>query len=198
MPRDGAALLERSVPLRQRSSWRTAASLLLSGREPHQPDRARQRSGERALAFAQAPPVAAWAVSVALTIAFVSFVFRHDLAAALAPPHDDAPTLRAGAGTLAVPIAATLVLALSKPALPVLALGVLVAVVGRLGVRPSLRAANPLLLLGVLGLALSRDTSTSVARSLSLRWVSGWRKGVGSIQTNTDLWASSCPNRRRS
>jgi arsenical pump membrane protein len=132
--------------------------------------------------------VAAWAVSVAITIVFVSWVFRHDLAAAVSPQDDEAPHFRAGVGTLAVPAAATLVLVLSRPALPVFALGAAVAIVGRLGMRRSLRAANPVLLLGVLGVAvllgaLARGANINLLEHAG-RWETAWIAAGASVLVN--------------
>jgi arsenical pump membrane protein len=132
--------------------------------------------------------VGAWAISVAITILFVALVFRRGLSGALSPRADEVVRLRPGTGTLGVVAAAVLVLALSGPALPVLALGVVVAVGARLGVRRSLRAANPALLLGVLGLAILLGT---VARGIDLRllehagrWETAWVGAGAAVLVN--------------
>jgi arsenical pump membrane protein len=94
----------------------------------------------------------AWAVSVALTIGVVAIAFRRDLRAA-SPAHehlDFAPRL----GTAAVVASVVLVLVLARPALPVLGLGVAVALISHV----SLRAANPWLLLSVFALAVLLGT----------------------------------------
>jgi arsenical pump membrane protein len=95
---------------------------------------------------------AAWAVSVALTIAVVAIAFRRDLREA-SPVHDDAD-FRPRLGTAAVIASVVLVLVLARPALPVLALGVAVALLSHI----SLRAANPWLLLSVFALAVLLGT----------------------------------------
>jgi hypothetical protein len=65
-------------------------------------------------------------------------------------------------------VAAALVLVLSRPALPIFTLGLAVALIGRLGVRRLLRAVNPALLLGVLGLAVLLGTATQERTSCSV------------------------------
>ena len=131
---------------------------------------------------------AAWAVSVAITIVFVSWVFRHDLARVASPAQDEQPDFQPGVGTLAVAVAAALVLVLSRPALPVLALGVAVALIGRLGVRRSLRAANPALLVSVFGLAVLLGTAARAANLHLLehagRWETAWIAAGASVLVN--------------
>ena len=120
----------------------------------------------------------AWCVSVAITIAFVALVFRRDLAdpAARVAEH---VRFRPRAGALAIAVAAVLVLVLARPALPVLALGVVTAIAGRLGARRAAEAANPLLLLGLLAVAvllgaLARATSIGTLLVHSGRWTTAW------------------------
>jgi arsenical pump membrane protein len=132
--------------------------------------------------------VGAWAISVGITILFVACVFRRGLSDATPPCEDEASRLQPGLGTLGVVAAAVLVLVLSRPALPILALGVVVALGARLGVRRSLRAANPALLLGVLGLAILLGTA---ARALDLRllehagrWETAWIAAGASVVVN--------------
>jgi arsenical pump membrane protein len=137
--------------------------------------------------FAQRLGVA-WIVSVAITIVFVCVVFRHDLGRAVSPSRDDPPVFRPRIGTLAAAAAAALVLVLSHPALPVLALGAAAALVGRVGVRGSLRAANPALLLGVLGLAVLLGTAARGANIQLLehagRWETAWLAAAASVVVN--------------
>jgi arsenical pump membrane protein len=124
----------------------------------------------------------AWAVSVALTIAVVAIAFRRDLREA-SPLHDRAeftPRL----GSIAVVLAAVLVLVLARPALPVLGLGLTVALVSRV----SLRAANPWLLLSVFSLAVLLGT---VARHVHIALLDGagrWRTagiaGLAAVAVN--------------
>jgi len=99
----------------------------------------------------------AWAIAVAVTIAFVLVAFRHDLAgrAGGAPERH---LFRPRAGAAGIVVAVALVLALAQPALPVLGLGVAVALAARLPARRGLEIANPAMLLGVLGVAIALGT----------------------------------------
>ena len=128
---------------------------------------------------------AAWGVSIAITIGFVTLVFRRGLDGVR---DGEAVTFQPRVGTIGVVAAAVLVLALSRPALPILALGAVVAIGSRLGARGSVRAANPLLLLGVLGIAVLLGT---VARAANLhilehagRWETAWIAAGGSVLVN--------------
>ncbi|MHB8469377.1 MAG: SLC13 family permease [Gaiellaceae bacterium] len=133
--------------------------------------------------------VAAWAVSVALTIALVAVAFRRDLTRA--ERGDDEPTaLRPRAGAAGVAAAAVLVLVLSQPALPVLALGAAVALASRLRPRALAAAAKPGLLLGVLAVAVALGT---LARSIAGlghlvehagRWETAWLAAAASVLVN--------------
>jgi arsenical pump membrane protein len=131
---------------------------------------------------------AAWAVSVAITIVFVCTAFRRDLGGEASPSEDPPLPFRPGSGTLAVAVAAVLVLVLAQPALPVLALGAAVALVTRLGVRNSARAANPVLLIGVLCLAVLLGTAARAADLRLLehagRWETAWIAAGASIVIN--------------
>jgi len=130
----------------------------------------------------------AWCVSVAITIGFVWVVFRRELAHETA--HElERSGLRVGPGSIGVAAAAVLVLVLAKPALPVLALGLVVALAGRLGVRNAAHAANPLLLLALLatcvGLGtLARTTSVGTLVTHSGRWVTAWAAAGASVAIN--------------
>lgn len=120
----------------------------------------------------------AWGVSVGITIAFVALVFRHDLARPTARVAERVP-FRPRIGALAIALAAVLVLVLARPALPVLALGLATALIGRLGVRPAVEAANPLLLVALLAVAvglgaLARATSIGHALAHTSRWATAW------------------------
>lgn len=120
----------------------------------------------------------AWCVSVALTIAFVAVVFRRDLTRPTARVAERVP-FRPRAGALAIVVAAVLVLALARPALPVLGLGVATALVARLGVRNAVEAANPLLLVSLLAVAvglgaLARATSIGKLAAHTGRWPTAW------------------------
>jgi arsenical pump membrane protein len=120
----------------------------------------------------------AWAVSVAVTILFLAVVFRR----ALRPTSAAAvqrPPFRPRAGTAGVVVATALVLGLGHPALPVLGVGVATALGGRLPVRSAVRAANPLLLGGVLGVAVLLGT---VGRAVS---------GLGHLASHTGRWATA-------
>lgn len=96
----------------------------------------------------------AWIVAVAATAAFLVVAYRRDLVRAASVNPERTP-FRPRAGMAGVAIAAVLVLALAEPALPVLALGVVVALAARLPPRQALESANPALLLGVLGVAVA-------------------------------------------
>jgi arsenical pump membrane protein len=120
----------------------------------------------------------AWIVAVAVTIAFLAVVFRR----ALQPTRTAAvsrPPFRPRAGTAGVAVATGLVLGLGHPALPVLAAGALTALAGRLPPRSAVRAASPLLLGGVLAVAVLLGT---VARAVS---------GLGHLASHTGLWATA-------
>jgi arsenical pump membrane protein len=129
---------------------------------------------------------AAWAVSIAITIGFVALVFRRGLVDG--ERNTEAATFRPRVGTLGAAAAAVLVLALSRPALPVLVLGAVVAIGARLGTRGTLRAASPVLLIGVLGVAVLLGT---VARGAGLhilehagRWETAWIAAGASVLVN--------------
>ena len=123
-----------------------------------------------------------WLVSVGLTTLFVvAFVHRDEHATEVA----QSPTgFRPGIGTAGVVAAAVLVLVLEQPALPVLALGVVVALV----TRTSVRSVNPPLLLGVLALAVLLGAA---ARALGIgplhsgSWATAWLAvGVSAVVNN--------------
>jgi arsenical pump membrane protein len=120
----------------------------------------------------------AWIVAVAVTIVFLALVFRRELDPAVAAV-PERPTFRPRAGTAGVAVATALVLGLSQPALPVLAAGVATALLGRLPLRGAVRAANPLLLGGVLAVAVALGT---VARAVS---------GLGGLAAHTGRWATA-------
>jgi arsenical pump membrane protein len=120
----------------------------------------------------------AWVVAVAVTIAFLAVVFRK----ALQPtptPVTERPPFRPRAGTVGVVVATALVLGLGHPALPVLAAGAATALAGRLPLRRAVRAANPLLLGGVLGVAVLLGT---LARAVS---------GLGHLASHTGRWSTA-------
>jgi len=137
----------------------------------------------------------AWVASVATTVAFLLVAFRRDLRAEERPAGEH-PPFRPRAGTVGVGAAAALVLALARPALPVLALGVAVAGLARVPVRSALRQANPLLLGAVLGVAVALGT---LAREVSAfghlvahagRWETAWL-GVGAAVAVNNLPAAA-------
>jgi arsenical pump membrane protein len=112
----------------------------------------------------------AWIVSVVLTIVVVAIAFRRDLRRSVRVAEEVAFT--PGLGTAAVAVSAVLVLVLPRPALPVLALGIAVALLCHV----SLRAANPWLLLSVFALAVLLGT---LARNVHI----GLLDGAGRWQT---------------
>lgn len=119
----------------------------------------------------------AWAVAVAVTIAFVLVAFRHELSGRARTEPDDT-SFRPRAGTAGIVVAVALVLVLPNPALPVLALGVVVALLVRLPLERALDAANPALLLGVLGIAVALG---ALARSVG--WISTLLDHAGRWET---------------
>jgi len=120
----------------------------------------------------------AWAVSVALTIVFAALL-RGDVHPEPYEPPRFAPRL----GTAAVAVAAVLVLVLARPALPVLALGVAVALV----TRTSPRVLNPPVLAGVFAIAVLLG---ALARAVDLgaltvgRWATAWIAAGSAIVVN--------------
>jgi arsenical pump membrane protein len=131
--------------------------------------------------------VPAWAVAVALTMAFVAVVHRSSLTAR--PGGNGGSSAWRARMLLAIAGAGVLVLVLSRPALPVLALGVAVALGTGVGVRGSLRAANPLLLLGVLGIAvalgaLARAADVGHLVVHSGRWETAWVAAAAAVLVN--------------
>ncbi|MGH2935911.1 MAG: SLC13 family permease [Gaiellaceae bacterium] len=113
----------------------------------------------------------AWGAAVAVTIGFVVLAFRRQLFGRGGPPGERVP-FRPHIGTAGVALAAVLVLTLARPALPVLALGIVVA----LRTQLSLRAASPLLLGGMLMVTVALGT---LARS------------VGGIAIHTGRWSTA-------
>jgi arsenical pump membrane protein len=112
-----------------------------------------------------------WIVSVVLTIAFVALVLRPRRSGE--PAGGWAAAFVPRLGTAAVAVAAVLVLVLANPALPVLALGIVVAVL----TRTSPRAANPPLLAGVLAAAVLLGALARWADLGALttgRWATAW------------------------
>jgi arsenical pump membrane protein len=94
-----------------------------------------------------------WGVAVAVTIVFVLVAFRRELTRVGNTTAWEHVPFVPRAGAAGIVAAAILVLVLANPALPVLALGIAVAVATRL--PQGLMAANPLLLVGVLGVAVA-------------------------------------------
>ncbi len=123
-----------------------------------------------------------WLVSVALTIVFVTVVLQrgeHERS----HPREVAP-FRPRLGTAAVVVAAVLVLVLPQPELPILALGLAVAVL----TRTTLRSANPLLLAGVLAVAVLLGAAARWLHAGPLhagRWATAWiAVGAASLVNN--------------
>jgi arsenical pump membrane protein len=120
----------------------------------------------------------AWVVSVALTIALVSL-----LRGEVHPEPYEPPPFRPALGTASVAAAAVLVLVLARPALPVLVLGVAVALVAK---TPA-RVVNPPLLLGVFAVAVLLG---ALARAVDLgplttgRWTTAWIAAGAAVLVN--------------
>jgi arsenical pump membrane protein len=122
--------------------------------------------------------LASWVLAVTATIVVLGVVYRRSLRESL-PPDVEHPPLRVGPGGVGALAAAVLVLVLGKPALPVLGLGIAVAVVGRLRPRAAYDAVNPPLLIGVLGIAVGLGT---LARTFD---------GLGRLSASAGRWAST-------
>jgi arsenical pump membrane protein len=116
----------------------------------------------------------AWAASVVITIAFVAFL-RGDVHP---EPYARVPFARR-LGTAATVAAAVLVLVLAQPALPLLALGVAVAVLA----RTSPRVVNPPLLAGMFAIAVLLGTIAPAALHLG-RWATAWTAVGASVVVN--------------
>jgi len=119
----------------------------------------------------------AWIAAVAVTVVFVVCTHRRELAREVEPDAGRLP-FRPRAGALAIVISGALVLLLSRPALPVLGVG-LVAVLARRDRRELLHAANPLLLLCVLAVATGLGT---LARSIG---------GIGQLAGHAGRWQAA-------
>jgi arsenical pump membrane protein len=137
----------------------------------------------------------AWVVAVAVTIVFLAVVFRRLLRPTPAPAIER-PPFRPRAGSSAVAVATVLVLVLARPALPVLAVGAAAVLAGRVPLRVSVRAANPILLGGVLGVAVLLGTLARAIHRLGHlathtgRWTTAWL-GVGAAVLVNNLPAAS-------
>jgi arsenical pump membrane protein len=129
-----------------------------------------------------------WLVAVSITLAFVLVAFRRVLGhgSGGAEPF----VFRPRAGTVGVLVAVALVLMLSRPGLPVLALGIAVAVAARLRARAIVAAANPLLLGGVLAVAVLLGTAARAIGGLERlmshagRWETAWLGAGASVVVN--------------
>ena len=99
----------------------------------------------------------AWIAAVATTIAVLALAFRRSLARESAPDAEHA-RFRLGFGAVGVAAAAALVLVLRQPAIPVFATAVVLALVSRLGLRKTVEAASPGLLVGVFATAVALGT----------------------------------------
>jgi arsenical pump membrane protein len=121
----------------------------------------------------------AWIASVAVTIAFVALLRGGELHEV----QDERPQFRPRIGTAAVAVATVLVLVVARPALPVLVLGVAVALLA----RTSLRVVNPPLLLGVLALAVLLGAAARAAHVGALhtgRWATAWVAAGSAVVVN--------------
>jgi arsenical pump membrane protein len=125
----------------------------------------------------------ACAVSVVLTIVFVAATFGRGSDAAATDAGD--LRLRPRIGTVGVAAATVLVLVLADPALPVLGVGLAVALLA----RTSPRAVNPPLLAGVLALAVVLGVVARTAGADALlehagRWATAWIAVGGAVLVN--------------
>jgi len=134
-----------------------------------------------------------WLAAVAVTGAGVYVVHRRALG--VASPRGTAPIPRPGIfGASLVVVAAALVVALHEPALPVLALGIAAAATAlarrRLLVADLMTAADPAVLLGLLGLAVGLGTlarSWAAPRTLlarASRWETAAVAALASVVIN--------------
>jgi arsenical pump membrane protein len=125
----------------------------------------------------------AWAVVVPITIAFVALTLlrgEHESA----HPHEH-PPFRPRIGTAGVVVATVLVLLLTRPAVEVLVVGIVVAVL----TRTSPRAANPPLLAGVLALAVllgfvARHANAAALLAHAGRWETAWVAAGAALLVN--------------
>jgi arsenical pump membrane protein len=130
-----------------------------------------------------------WAVSVVLTATFVALVFRRRLYSG-EPMSGDEVAVRLGPGGVGIAVGTVLVLVLARPALPVLALGIAVALASGLRPREMATVANVPLLVGLLGLAVLLGTAARAAGSLADplqaagRWESAWLAAGASLLVN--------------
>src|SRR5262249_48745111 len=108
----------------------------------------------------------AWIAAVATTIAVLAIAFRSSLARESAPDAERVH-FRLGFGAAGVAVSAVLVLLLPQPAIPVFATAVVLALVARLGMRKTLEAANPGLLIGVFATAVALGTLARSIEALS-------------------------------
>jgi len=120
----------------------------------------------------------AWGASVAVVAIVLVVVFRRELRGR-GVADETRVEARLGLGAAGVAGAAALVLVLHDPALPVLALALVLAAAARVRIRDVTRAASPLLLLGVFGVAVGLGT---LARSV--HWLE-------TLSGHTGRWASA-------
>jgi arsenical pump membrane protein len=120
----------------------------------------------------------AWIAAVAVTIVFVVCTHRREFARE-AVPHTARPAFRPRAGAVGIVVSGALVLLFSRPALPVLGVGLVVVALARSDRRELLRAANPLLLLCLLAAAVGLGT---LARSVA---------GVGRLASHAGRWQAA-------
>ncbi len=133
-----------------------------------------------------------WAVAVAVTIAFVLVAFRHELTgrSRSQPEH---VVFRPRAGTAAVAVSVVLVLVLANPALPVLAVGLVAVPLSRLPLGRAWAAANPLLLLGVLGAAVALGALARNVHWLSTLLAHRGRWETAAIAAGASLLVNNLP-----
>jgi arsenical pump membrane protein len=120
----------------------------------------------------------AWIASVAVVIVVLGAGYRRELADGRG---DDQPRpiWRLGPGAVGAAAAAALVLALPDPALPVAGVALVVALWARLETRAAAAAANPLLLVGIFGIAVGLG---ALARSFAR---------LGDLTQTAGVWATA-------
>jgi arsenical pump membrane protein len=108
----------------------------------------------------------AWITSVGATIGLLLLIYRRRLSQPIAIGSEHAD-FRFRYGTAGVAAAASLVLVLQRPAVPVLCLAIVIAALARLRPRTAVAAANPSLLVGLFAVTVALGTLARGIESLA-------------------------------
>ena len=108
----------------------------------------------------------AWITSVGATIGLLLLIYRRRLSQPIAIGSEHAD-FRFRYGTAGVVAAASLVLVLQRPAVPVLCLAIVIAALARLRPRTAVAAANPSLLVGLFAVTVALGTLARGIESLA-------------------------------